>query len=263
MAACPSPSGMLDLQQIQTVLDANCDGIGLGCHPFLVGWYNSKVSQPSFHLPYSHDTLAMLVFSTPPMFENLFLPFISSPNCTVGQLDPLDHCLKLFFSKLASSFASSDIEVIHDFELHPASRRPRVLVQTAGHVAGVARYYQRADVNPDPWPKDERLYGVSMHPLYGGWFAFRGVIVFKEVLVPGLCQSEPEDCVPEQAMRIKLLENYNFNWRDWNFRDIIVGVVKERYSEQQQSYFSTEPSRRQALLRNYIQQMQEVKEKRN
>jgi cyanocobalamin reductase (cyanide-eliminating) / alkylcobalamin dealkylase len=50
-----------------------------------------------------------------------------------------------------------DIECIHDFELHH-SRRPKVLVQTAGHVAGAAYYYQRKDVQNDPWPANKVSY---------------------------------------------------------------------------------------------------------
>ena len=42
------------------------------------------------------------------------------------------------------------METIHDFEM-TATRRPKVLVQTAGHVAGAAYYYQRKDVDPDAW----------------------------------------------------------------------------------------------------------------
>lgn len=49
-------------------------------------------------------------------------------------------------------FPEHDIEAVHDFELLP-SRRPKVLVQTAGHVSGAAYYYQRKDVVPDPWDK--------------------------------------------------------------------------------------------------------------
>lgn len=48
------------------------------------------------------------------------------------------------------AFPEQEITSIHDFELH-YSRRPKVLVQTAGHVAGATRYYQRKDVTCDPW----------------------------------------------------------------------------------------------------------------
>ena len=54
-----------------------------------------------------------------------------------------------------------DIDAVHDFELHH-TRRPKVLVQTAGHVAGAARYYQRKDVKNDPWDKKKVCNLMSM-----------------------------------------------------------------------------------------------------
>lgn len=49
---------------------------------------------------------------------------------------------------------TENVEEIHDYELHH-NHRPKVLMQTAGHVAGAARFYQRQDVQNDPWPKDK------------------------------------------------------------------------------------------------------------
>lgn len=248
----PLTSAPLDLQRVTHVLGGACREVGLRSHPFLVGWYNASVSHAAFHLPYPEDTVAFLLLSTPSMFESLFMPYITSPSYSPCQLDPLDQCLKHFFSELAASFPSAESEVIHDFEVDPGSRRPRVLVQTAGHVAGAARYYQRDDVNPDPWPKTKRIYGVSVHPTYGGWFAFRGVFIFKQLRVPDLPREAPADCVPDQTMRIDLLSKYNFSWKDWSFRDVVTGGVQERYSEQQKQYFSAEPSQRHALIQNVM-----------
>ena len=42
---------------------------------------------------------------------------------------------------------------MYSFEM--VSERAKILVQTAGHVAGGAYYYQRMDVKPDPWPKNK------------------------------------------------------------------------------------------------------------
>ena len=47
-----------------------------------------------------------------------------------------------------------DLTILHDFELEH-TRRPKILVQTAGHVAGAVTYYQRSDVTRDPWPTDK------------------------------------------------------------------------------------------------------------
>ena len=44
-----------------------------------------------------------------------------------------------------------EMDILLDYELDHI-RRPRVLVQTAGHVAGAVRYYQRSDIVKDPWP---------------------------------------------------------------------------------------------------------------
>lgn len=65
----------------------------------------------------------------------------------------MQHCI------FHQTFPDLEVETIHDFELLP-SRRPKVLVQTAGHVAGAAFYYQRKDVVPDPW--DEKTVGYIL-----------------------------------------------------------------------------------------------------
>ena len=223
-----------------------------------VGWYNSAVSRP-FHFPYHDNTLAVLVASAPSMFESLFLPWLADhyqvdSELEGAQLDPLDRCFKGLFARLKSLFpGEEDFEAIHDFELHPGTRRPKVLVQTAGHVAGYAYYYQRKDVQPDPWDKDKKMYGVSVHPRYGGWFAFRGVLIFKGLLAPELKERDPVDCVSSWEKRKELLQEYNFNWQEWKYRDVIDGgKVVEQYSEEQKRYFGTEPSKRFDLIPDLI-----------
>jgi len=54
------------------------------------------------------------------------------------------------------AFSGHEVECIHDYELHH-SHRSKVLVQTAGHVAGAAYYYQHSDVSNDPWPTSQVL----------------------------------------------------------------------------------------------------------
>lgn len=85
-------------------------------------------------------------------------------------------------------------------------REPKILVQSMGHAAGMARYYQVADVLHasdssgvledyfgDDVQKTRRI-GVSVHPIYGGWFTFRGVLVFPNLSCPvEMIPSEPED----------------------------------------------------------------------
>lgn len=49
---------------------------------------------------------------------------------------------------------------MYDYEMLP-NRKPRFLAQTAAHVAGAAYYYQRKDVQQDPW--GEKVSFTSEH----------------------------------------------------------------------------------------------------
>ncbi|ETE72041.1 Methylmalonic aciduria and homocystinuria type C protein-like protein, partial [Ophiophagus hannah] len=92
-----------------------------------------------------------------------------------------------------------------------------------------------------------KIYGVCIHPSYGGWFAIRALLLFPDIKVPFLLQKSPIDCVPTEEKRIELLEKFNFHWRDWSYRDIIE--VKDKYSEEQKTYFATPPAERLKLLK--------------
>lgn len=241
--------GAGDVEDIVRKLRTSAEGKGLEVHPFKVGWYNNKVETP-FQFPFHEDTLAVLVISTPSMFEKLFLPYIMAEKSTTKKADPLDECIREEMTSITNLFPQYKIEFIQDSELTP-SRRPKVLVQTAGHVAGAAYYYQRADISPQPWKDDRRIYGVSVHPHYGGWFAFRGVLFFHGLLAPNLVQQTPVDCVSSRERRIELLEKFNTTWQDWSFRDVTDRDIIEKYSERQKMYFATEPRDRFDLIHKW------------
>lgn len=214
-----------------------------------VGWYNDQVNNDVFKLSYPPDTLAVLLISTPDMFELLFKPYsVSKPSWSVDN-DPLDHCIKQYLTGLVMKFPEHQIDLIMDYELDTL-RRPKLLVQTAGHVAGAAYYYQRQCLGEHPWTIDDTIYGVSMHPKYGGWFAFRGALIFRTALAPQLTRRFPVDCVPSHEMRLKLFDEFNHHWREWSYRDVIQGQVEKRYSEEQKIYFATLPSNRHELIAN-------------
>jgi methylmalonic aciduria homocystinuria type C protein len=52
-----------------------------------------------FVLPYDADTLAVLIISTPDMFDLAFKPFICRQDC-VGPRDPIDNCVAHYFSQI-------------------------------------------------------------------------------------------------------------------------------------------------------------------
>ncbi|XP_068949799.1 cyanocobalamin reductase / alkylcobalamin dealkylase-like [Petaurus breviceps papuanus] len=225
-------------QRIRAVLGP----FGFEVHPFQVGWYNALLP-PAFQLPLPGPTLAFVVLSTPAMFDQALKPFLQSAHMQPLK-DPVDQCVAYHFTNLQKSLAEQEVHIITDYDMHP-NRRPKILAQTAAHVAGAAYYYQRQDVESDPWG-DKKIAGVCIHPRYGGWFAIRGVVLLPGVEVPDLPRLPPVDCVPTQEGRIALLESFNFHWRDWTYRDAVV--PEERYSEEQKAYFSTPPAQRLRLL---------------
>ncbi|XP_026201274.1 methylmalonic aciduria and homocystinuria type C protein homolog [Anabas testudineus] len=220
---------------------------GFEVYPLKIGWYNS-VLPSSLHLPYPDDTLAVVVLSTPCMFEQAFLPFLEKKGCQ-GLSDPIDQCVRHHISSAVSEcFSGQKVDVRYDYELLP-SRKPKFLAQTAAHVSGAAYYYQKSYVTDHSWPKN-KIFGVCVHPNYGGWFAIRALLVFEDVTVGSeMLQPAPPDCVPTREGRIQLLEAFNLHWQDYSYRDIIRAA--ETYSQKQRDYFSTLPAQRFALLRTW------------
>ena len=201
-----------------------------------------------FKLQYPYDTVALCVISTPEMFDKGFKRFVKSGKYS-GSKDPLDEFISGHLNQLKTKFPNEEIEIIHDYDLLP-SRRPKILVQTAGHVSGAAFYYRRENVKNDPWKATANIFGVSIHGKYAGWFGFRGVIIFKHLQAPTLEQKPPVDVVCTDEKIIELLEKFNYHWRDWSFRDIVPAVMK--YSDEQKLYFMTPPAERRKLLEKFI-----------
>ncbi|XP_051952136.1 cyanocobalamin reductase / alkylcobalamin dealkylase [Xyrauchen texanus] len=236
-----------DVQECIESLRESLKSHGFEIYPFKVGWYNAVTSQ-AHHVSYPTDTLAVVVLSTPSMFERAFLPFLQSQSCE-GVRDPVDQCVSHTVSSCVSQcFPNQSVDVSYDYEMLP-SRRPKFLAQTAAHVSGAAYYYQMSDIHNPPWG-DKKMFGVCIHPKLGGWFAIRALLVVKDVQVGAeLQQKDPPDCVSAQKDRIELLEKFNFCWQDWTYRDIVP--TEESYSPRQREYFNTPPAQRMALLRHW------------
>ncbi|KFD46046.1 hypothetical protein D918_09451 [Trichuris suis] len=223
--------------------------LGFECYPFKVGWYNELVGQP-FRLAYDADVLAVLVINTPKMFTNLFWPWLRSKGCDNLDAirDPIDSCMTQFIQQFVQSLNSKCI-AIQDFDMTP-TRRPKILMNVAGHVSGAACYYQRSDLSFDPWDYNKRIAGLTLHPNYGGWFAYRAVFLFPDLLVPCLVRPQVVRLLDTDEKIIDALQKYNFSWKTAAYRD--VQPVSERYDDRQREYFSTPPSKRRALLQQWI-----------
>ncbi|GFY61864.1 methylmalonic aciduria and homocystinuria type C protein homolog, partial [Trichonephila inaurata madagascariensis] len=236
-----------DVTSIQHELERNYGSLGFEFHPFKIGWYNSFV-RPIFKLDYNEDTVAFLIISSPKMFERAFIPFLQKQsNQLSGLKDPIDECMQFYLSRITELFSNYDIKVVHDFELHP-NRRPKIVMQSVAHASGAAYLYHPSSLNLDE--KSKKMFGVCVHPKYGGWFALRAVAFFENLQCPDLVRIPPCDVIPSREDKIKLLELYNFNWADWKFRDIIP--VAEKYSDLQIKYFNATPGNRGKVIEEIL-----------
>ena len=167
--------------------------------------------------------------------------------------DPIDECMLHYFSKL--SHLSSSVVTLHDFQLS-SSRRPRILVQTAGHVSGAVTFYQ-----PQHYPQlsDKKYYPVCHHPVWGGWFALRGVAIFPDIQCPSLSKAQSQHGLSDEDA-VEMLALYNECWQDWRWRDVGRGEWRDKYSEQQIKYFETLPAERFKIIDDYVGEQTEEHE---
>ncbi len=128
-------------------------------------------------------------------------------------------------------------EVIFDFDM--LNYVPKLLVQTAGHVARQVVYYQRKESDPKTIK-----YGCAFHPKYGGHFGFRGAIFLPNTCCSALQQKEQHEFLSEED-RIQFLSLFN-EW-NWDYRDVLPNVEK-KYSKKQLDFFATNPQERDVKI---------------
>jgi len=255
--------GPLTLEQFPDVEKLVCsvfEPLGLETHPFHIGWYNEKVG-PRFHLDYPDHTVALVVISGPTTFEKCVLPYLKSKSIKAPDFhstDPLDDSMKYAFKTLEQEIKSGgfDVEMFHDFDLHP-SRKPKVLVQTAAHVAGAVEYFHQSripqKIREERFSKKQSLFGVAIHPIYGGWFAIRGVLIFPNLSKDDtyvLEKPEPHNLIENEETVWELLEQFAYNWQNNQWREVVPNKSGQRYSKDFQDYLDTTPSERWDFIKS-------------
>lgn len=183
---------------------------------------------------YSDDTLALSIYTIPGVFSESFVPFLCETGLSIAN-DSWVEFIKNYtkavqrrlnnLTKLKLNVTDKDILYTHTM-LGPS--HPAIYVQKAEHAAGDAYYYQRQNITPDAWPKNKTIYGVSIHPLYGGWFYMGPVIIIEDVKCPNKKQVPPIDVLKTRTKKIELLNMVNGDWHTQKWRDVIP--VKKNYT---------------------------------
>ena len=140
------------------------------------------------------------------------------------------------------------------------NRIPKMLMQTACHVAGAAAFYQKSDCDQTRLPdnlKDKKLMGCCIHPLYGGYFSMRAAILTKseEKVIPTM----PPKTLTRDEIKDLLIE-FNTDWTAGRYLLDLFGITSctgkwrdygkpiDKYSSTALEYFNTIPSKRKPLI---------------
>ncbi|VDM52867.1 unnamed protein product [Angiostrongylus costaricensis] len=235
---------------------------GFETHLFKVGDYNNAVSI-HFKLPYDNSAAGILILSTPDMFDVSFKRWFLAKYMEFGSLEalsetvssPIQEFLQSRLDPLCEKFDELDIEyeLLHDHSLS-INRKPRILMQTCGHISGAAYYYQPFQVGFERWSplsleENKKFIGLSLHPVYGGYFAFRSVFIFPRLHLLDFCAPKPFPVLHSHAEIREALESFNYNWKDSGFRDF--GGPLKRYSPMQMEYFGRPVAERWSVLKQW------------
>ncbi|XP_078327892.1 uncharacterized protein LOC111115434 [Crassostrea virginica] len=230
--------------------------LGYEIYPFKVGWYNQPIEE-KYKLPFPDDTLAVLVISTPDLWEKAFIPFAKNQDLDNwdNERNPLHECMIYHFDQVKQSFPEHDVETVHVFET--LNGQARKFVQIAAHVSGAAYYYEGLDDKEQPSTANQKIHGTCYHPVYGGWISIDGVFIFKDVLCSYLEQKAPQDVIPSQEKRAELLDK--FSRQDISFRDLLP--VRRKYSTDHIEYLSTkDPQKRRDIVQRIKSRCTSLKE---
>lgn len=96
----------------------------------------------------------------------------------------------------------------------------------------------------------QKFIGLSLHPVFGGHFAFRSVLIFPNVRIPEFREATPQMIITDNEEIRTALEKFNYSWKDSGFRDF--GAPKRRYSTTQMEFFGRPVAERWAVLRPWI-----------
>ncbi|CAE1172260.1 MMACHC [Acanthosepion pharaonis] len=236
------------IQDAKSVFSSNIVEI----YAFKVDWYNNLVA-PKYKLDYKNDTVALIFFTIPYVFNESFIPFLCNYKEMVVHKSwekfihyNMEKVQQMLKKEYHLKIPDEDIMYSFDTECGHA----KILVQTAGHIAAGAYYYQRRDVIPDPWPKNKTIYGVSIHPLYGGYFSLDAVIILRNIYDPKMIKKPPPDVVKSHAKRVELLTLYNDYYQNQKWRDIIP--VQRKYTDEHMKYVMTYGEERENYVKRLI-----------
>uniref|UniRef100_A0A0K0E9U7 Cyanocobalamin reductase (cyanide-eliminating) n=1 Tax=Strongyloides stercoralis TaxID=6248 RepID=A0A0K0E9U7_STRER len=244
---------------------------GYELYPFKFGHYNKFIGD-EYKIDENEDSFCILVINTPKWFKNRYCKFlkISLKEKNINNYDdfqeklpnPVSECINNDIEKATKIFINYDLQIYYDHSMHPWKRKPYILMASAGHAAGATYYYSKEECL-DLVPSDEerilsgkkKLIGIAMHSKLGGNFAFRAVLIFRNLLVPHFIPSTPAKMIQDKQTIANLIMSFNDKWFSGEYRNIGENdsfVYDDKYSELQLEYFNSPPQKRWQIIQKMI-----------
>merc|ERR1712107_329295 len=95
-----------------------------------------------------------------------------------------------------------------------------------------------------------KVFGVNMHPVFGGWYAYRALVILKACRAPGLPRPEPMKFLSTKEKK-RILSEYNLRHDECVWRDLSEDghPPENRYSPEEYFFFlETKPQKRKRYL---------------
>jgi len=249
--------------------------------PFLVKWYNDKRTETAGGLNSIEapgTAVAFALFSVPGYLEvvaDYYKRKRPESNFVDGATDEiLDRLRALLSPDLDALVVNTDVGP------------PYYHVQTVGAVAGIDEHIEAEDftgADADSWREElsdsleenrdtkmwgtdpatlRKIFGVNVHPVWGGWYAYRALIVLRGASAEALPRPKPLKFLPQKEAR-RIISEYNLRHQECIWRDLFTEThpPEHRYSTDEYFFFTeTSPAKRRRWLEMRAAQKQRSEE---
>jgi len=208
--------------------------------PFLAGWYNDQRklhAWGSSTFDAADDVVGFSVYSVPGFVDQCVDYFIRNKPSHNDFVDGTNDEILDWMRELM------DFEQLDTWIVNIDKGPPYYHVQTLGAVCGMDQHIEPSLIGNDEWRSDledeledtrnpkmwgadpagrRKIFGVNIHPAYGGWYAYRGIILMKKFRFPELPKPELLNFITdEDAMRI--VSEFNTRHERCQWRDLKPG----------------------------------------
>jgi len=205
---------------------------GLFAKAFAVSSYNTvRTSQKiPTKIP---NPLGILIYSNKNFFTHIAKVSNTCPN-----IHFVEHAVSDIINKINQTLNPNKTEPPNPefretlnpkFDIYNTDSPIQFHVQTIGHVAGIDQHIEGTEVNIDTpfdlkslrddamWGSNiDRIFGLNIHPIFGGWYAYRILIVFQ---IECKIETPPLNFLSEKEKELAVF-SYNFYPNESEWRDV-------------------------------------------